>query len=1021
MRRRARASTSDDGGGGGDDDDGGRFVRRRPRAHEIARDEEEEEDFSIDDDFSSEDASMDSDDDEDDDEDEDAGANEDEHDGRVEALGRAIVDVLGRAHESEAERARLAEGHLFRLVEALEEEERATGIPLGQSVMSLYAECASGALSREEILPIVRRRWEETSAEYLESMRERLVVMPMEEMRRLFELKVTEEIASIMSIFVGSEFERSTIENYRRDGLEGARRTLTAASNSPPEIMLHPLEVAHLEYLSMFHEQIFHFNDVFDDFMDESDYETEDESMNSEELDALQNQITLSNVERGINDPWDVSPYVPWPMIEQRQLLRTRVSLNHRQGADSLCAFPSFEDLPAPVEEELPLSGIVLREETSRGTIEHTTPTSRIPMTALLVSTPSEIIGYRNGWPVGATREQFRVYSMDFDVDTRTLAVCGATPYMNNMDYNVILYRLEPDTAVKIRSRMSGGDVPPGMTSANTYKMLANSPQGDLPAWSFVELCKANIGARVAHGPPINEAYYPMQPDGFHEAEQANCIRFAHLALEERKARELRIIFSSNDGYVYVCRLDETTSSDAPTKYKLVKDFVLSDPHVEPKNCAISSPCGTMIALAGDSRKVSIMKFQKHSTTTCRACYTSTSCELADANTASMGIGGEIFELEIPTPAYLLDPGPGVIPEGAIQYLAWSSDGRYLAATSDSDCSVTVWLFSGDDKSPSHTQLKIGSRIKEFAVSDVVLIAHINGHQSPCLQVSFGIANPSMLIWAERGAKIHLFDVREAEGYFEDVIQSFGGLGSDEFKSFFESTGPQNDLDDPWHPQNGSKYQLRLARALSSSGIFAACINMRVGPDHLSRATIPQEEERWENMSRDEKLKQFSSWQSVTHTRGKYFAVQSMQTVHFDEMHEYCRLITSDFITGLSVTSGNQKSASHYKDIITYSTRESVNAFEIHASMLTDMSNFNRFPISFRDAARTFLLCAKASRKYTTDTCLANLPAELIQDIVAKMASSAYKWARLDAVTMSETFLRATMKGYAGRDIQADS
>jgi len=82
-------------------------------------------------------------------------------------------------------------------------------------------------------------------------------------------------------------------------------------------------------------------------------------------------------------------------------------------------------------------------------------------------------------------------------------------------------------------------------------------------------------------------------------------------------------------------------------------------------------------------------------------------------------------------------------PEGGM-YVAWSGDSRYVAATTDSMCVCAVW--------------RVGER-----ASETTRVAYLYNHAHPCLPVTFLPSDPSVVVWAERGGRVHAYDLRRAE------------------------------------------------------------------------------------------------------------------------------------------------------------------------------------------------------------------------------------------------------------------
>ena len=137
----------------------------------------------------------------------------------------------------------------------------------------------------------------------------------------------------------------------------------------------------------------------------------------------------------------------------------------------------------------------------------------------------------------------------------------------------------------------------------------------------------------------------------------------------------------------------------------------------------------------------------------------------------------------------------------------------------------------------------------------------------------------------------------------------------------------------------------------------------------------------------------------VDKNTGKHF---SIQTIRYG--------VHRTFITGLSVSQGVpiQKESDvsmdeHVSDVILYSSGTAVHKLELQTGLRRDMKNFQDFSRSFQRAVVAFLLCVKRSRRNSSgDICLADLPSDVIRDIIAKMAMPVYKWRQKPHVRWDE-------------------
>ena len=256
----------------------------------------------------------------------------------------------------------------------------------------------------------------------------------------------------------------------------------------------------------------------------------------------------------------------------------------------------------------------------------------------------------------------------------------------------------------------------------------------------------------------------------YHERDMLNCVRFGKMALpggetmddsgsKKSSKQKLKnvLLCASQDGHCYVYAIELDGFSDASGNYGNIDQLnqiaispTLSDggqggrgarrrPRVDARltlevtidlptacNAAAASPDGRFCACVGDFENLHL----------------------------EGGRGGykKVPGLYIPehrrlpidgTPETENDPDPHNDPEGGM-YVAWSGDSRYVAATTDSACVVAVWRVGLD-------------------VNSVTRIAYLSNHAHPCLPICFLPSDPNVLVWAERGGRVHAYDLRRAE------------------------------------------------------------------------------------------------------------------------------------------------------------------------------------------------------------------------------------------------------------------
>jgi hypothetical protein len=153
-------------------------------------------------------------------------------------------------------------------------------------------------------------------------------------------------------------------------------------------------------------------------------------------------------------------------------------------------------------------------------------------------------------------------------------------------------------------------------------------------------------------------------------------------------------------------------------------------------NAAASSPDGAFAACVGDFESVVLRGHRRFG-------YTSEAEPKARAF-ANNEKSASFFTRHVPIDGDEVSAGAVLgEPEGGM-YVAWSGDSRYVAATTDSMCVCAVW------------------RVGKSAL-ETTRVAYLYNHAHPCLPVTFLPSDPSVVVWAERGGRVHAYDLRRAE------------------------------------------------------------------------------------------------------------------------------------------------------------------------------------------------------------------------------------------------------------------
>jgi hypothetical protein len=613
------------------------------------------------------------------------------------------------------------------------------------------------------------------------------------------------------------------------------------------------------------------------------------------------------------------------PFVTYREDACQRVcsATNHHQGADAICAFPTlFSQLASGHSFGLTSKP---RDAVTNRLMYFVVDRDCVSLFSGLLHHPLGMFKLHNyhreedDMDPRVRFDYYSVYSIDCtrSVDQKSMlfAMCGADRLENVLD-NVIICRVAPGENMQVVR----DDV------------FANP----VPEWNFQELAAGNVGLPYGfvdneESRRLNNGYFERARSPF-LAEQPNCIRFAHIDIDGRK--ELRIVLSSNDSHVYILRLDEDKD-----EIKLVGESKHN--FGSAVNCAEVSPCGTMLAAATDSRTIQIMK----------AVGSANRSDFTNFCTCTFE-GWTRFDTPMRRQYSLVNTGSS-------QYLAWSPDGRYLAATSDSESAVMIWLT------------------KRFRAGEVALapMAVLDDHIYPCLPVTFAPGSPSIMVWAERSERVHVLDVRELETIHETLREACVEL---KYTSLDEASCVSASMRtrELYHSRDGFDirffsrmvpYYKTLRRVLKKDGSLTS----------NERAAFLDECRR-------------------DRTSGQCLNIQTLRQ-NFD----------ATTITGISVTRGVdpslstlQKSELHwaqepYADSIIVTTSGGVFVYSLEVGLHGAFSNFKKFPKTFQRAALAFLLCAKASKNGRSNgsACLGDLPQDILKMILSKAALPIFVWA----------------------------
>ena len=366
------------------------------------------------------------------------------------------------------------------------------------------------------------------------------------------------------------------------------------------------------------------------------------------------------------------------------------------------------------------------------------------------------------GQVLASTEElPFDVYSVTYDAESSLVAVCGAAG--RDGDINLAVFKVAPGAEAGEGELLRDANEPTSGQTAGVVSARTNSAM-------FVRVADCGVGATGR----------------YHEREMLNCVRFGKLRDGADPAAPPRAVLlcASQDGRCYVYALDvkndagsggagfdgfegarEGTVRDAPAFAALSRSSESDGgqggrgPRRRPRldarlalattielpvacNAAASSPDGAFAACVGDFESVVLCgdRTYGYDAEAHRARAGARDGADGDATTE----GSDAFTRHLPIDGDARSAG--VVhgePEGGM-YVAWSGDSRYVAATTDSMCVCAVW--------------RVGERANE-----TTRVAYLYNHAHPCLPVTFLPSDPSVVVWAERGGRVHAYDLRRAE------------------------------------------------------------------------------------------------------------------------------------------------------------------------------------------------------------------------------------------------------------------
>ena len=481
-----------------------------------------------------------------------------------------------------------------------------------------------------------------------------------------------------------------------------------------------------------------------DDDSGESDAESgqfsyDDSDMSGFDEDAMHFEIegTTQGANR-VRDPEERGHY----LLHDGRVPSSHTGMNHQQGSDSVCAAgDGLLLVTGDVDVRLVDANAIVSDGAYDADGKFNEPDPDGPGPVRKSPDGPDGAEYVASTPEYVAKQElpFSVYSVDYDEASRLVAVCGDVRRYAQ-DVNLAVFRV-------VHHRTSA----PGRASSASFVPVAERGVGAMGRFGRDMVNCVRFGKRV-------KASDGVHLDGVHR-------------LGGKRAIEDVLLCASQDGNCYVMSVDvkdhagvalEALGDDDDDAWdgagfspggqggrgprrrprldaRLVECCKIAFPVAS--NAAAASPDGSCVAVCGDAEFVLVNGGPDGYGT-------------RGASTQHLAING--------------DPSAAGVVSGEAaggMYAAWSPTGEYLAATSDSLHALAVWRVTVHDVSRADEALHerhtphacVGPVVDPIRIQRV---AYFRDHAHPCLPVRFLPSDGDVVVWAERGGRVHAYDLR---------------------------------------------------------------------------------------------------------------------------------------------------------------------------------------------------------------------------------------------------------------------
>ena len=736
--------------------------------------------------------------------------------------------------------------------------------------------------------------------------------------------------------------------------------------------------------------------DDSDDFDEESgdeddDSEDDESDMSGFDEDAMHFEIegTTSQGSQRQVDPEERGHY----LLHDGRVPASFTGMNHQQGSDSVCAAGPGRLLVTGDSDVrlLHADHIHIAADGSYDAEGRFTHTSYGPSQA-----QAEARG-EGGFETCIAKQDlpFSVYSVAYDEPSRLMAVCGDVR-SHARDVNLAVYRV-----VNYGGTAMGDSV---------FVPVAEVGVGAMGRFGRDMVNCVRFGKSVS--PRVRTTTNPGLGGHEHRGGDSPAVSAPSAPSAPRDV----LLCASQDGNCYVMSVDVKDDAGAgedvheapygspgnqggrgPRRRprldaQLVEEARIAFPVAS--NAAASSPDGRCVAICGDAEFV-----------------------LVNGGPRGYGDHGHGEHLAINGDPSSAGHISGEAAGG--MYTAWSPTGEYLAATSDSLHAVAVWRVTvhepGVDKpapfhhAPHHFIPLGQDRKREAGPLRIQRVAYFRDHAHPCLPVQFLPSDGNIVVWAERGGRVHAYDLRCARASA---------------------------------PGSSSAVNLSPAVPKEGGGAIAALAGLRrrryadddsqitvLGDDVEDGSEAEADGEDWWDVARSEGVEVCLNPVSVRLRKRVGLGVRD----HFQEpdqdQRNFVQTIRSrvrgKYVTGLCVVASHPVPAplpgspglidgfaaglaprAPPHDLVFVGTPDGVLRFRCPVAWTPE--THPDFPVAFRKASRTFMQCAAVdfARKAKGGSdeegdagglSLGDLPQEVLLHIVGLAAVPLSDWAHLQA------------------------